>query len=346
MITQVDIARELGLSLMTVYRCLNNKGNVGSRTQELIRRYVREHNYRPNQTARSLKTHHNHFIGILLPSFTYSYYPQIIESIRQNLGEKYHLLLCLSNEDPVMEREQLEVLLSVPVAGILLCPVNSCDSLENCRYLRGQGVPFTLFDRYFEGSDVKCSYVSTESRSASVELVDYLYTLGHRRIAHIGGGLDNSFACQMFEGYCAGLKKHRIKPDARLAFSGALDYETGMAGMRHLLEQGGDFTAVHCANDPIAIGVLEYCRQEGISVPGDISVTGFSDIAISKNVYAPLTTYREPTAEIGRNATELILRQIEGDCEQACEHRLLTGHFVERASCASPKNRNCQRRKL
>lgn len=337
MITQEDIARELGLSNMTVYRCLNNKGSVSPKTRRRIEEFIREKNYRPNQTARNLKLKKNNVIGVLLPSFTYSYYPQIIECIRQNLKSQYNLLLCLSNEDPVMEREQLEVLLSIPVAGIFLCPVNQTESVDNCRFLQEQNVPFTLFDRYFSKDELQCSFVATEARSSSAELVNYLYSLGHRRIAHIGGKNNDSFSQQMFEGYLDALAANNLPYDEKLVYPGTPDYESGWEGMKELVARGVELTAVHCVNDPAAMGAMEFCRRNGIRVPEEISVTGFSDIGSAQNAYAPLTTCREPTEEIGKIATELLLEQIEsGSCIPA-RHYLLKGTFIPRQSCVKLK---------
>ena len=335
MITQKEIARGLGLSYMTVSRCLSGKGYVSSETRKRVEDYVKEHNYRPNLIARSLKLEKSNIIGLLVPSFAYSFYPQIIESIQETLKAMgYNLLLCLSSEDPKLEREELETLLAVPVDGILMSPVDSPVAVENCAFLKDSRVPFTLFDRYFNDDQIDCSYVATDSLTASRKLLDYLVECGHRRIAHIGGKPDNSFARLMFEGYKAGLKKNGLEYRPELVHRGHLDESTGAAGIKRLRGAGAKFSAVHTANDPIAIGVLSACRRLNVRIPKDLSVTGFSDIAAAANVYAPLTTVREPAREIGRIAADCIVKQINSDDKSLRIKKLLPGEFVERESCS------------
>ena len=336
MVTQEKIAEDLGLSLMTVYRCLSGKGSVGAKTRKRIEDYIKKHNYRPNMMARSLKLKKSNIIGLLVPSFTYSFYPEIIESIQETLKKRdYNLLLCLSNESAKAELEELEMLMTIPVDGILMSPANSASSVENCRFLKSHKMPFVLFDRYFQEDEVDCSYVATDSFAASKQLVDYLVKCGHRKIAHIGGSLKNSFARLMFEGYKEGLKENGLKFDDKLVYRGKLEEITGLNGIRHFLDSGLKFTAVHTANDPIAIGVLEICQELGIKIPDELSVTGFSDITIAKNVYAPLTTVKEPTFEIGRIAAEGLVEQIETEEGTAVPTKeLLLGEFIARKSCS------------
>lgn len=334
MVTQKQIAADLGISLMTVYRCLNGKGYVGKKTRERIDDYIRKHNYRPNLTARSLKLKRTDTIGLVVPSFSYSYYPEIIESIRRTLDGKYHLLLSLSDDSDETERTALEMLMSIPVDGILLSPTGSPASLKTCRELRKQKFPFVLFDRYFLHVN-DYPVVSTNCVDSSAELVSRLVKLGHRKIAHIGGKPYDSFAGQMLNGYKAGLEKNGLKYDRRLVKLGELTEQFGNRAMQELLDSGTGFTAVHAGNDPAAIGVMAACRERGIRIPQDISVTGFSDISVSQYLDPPLTTVREPTADIGSMAAELLIRQIEGKEAIGNNIILLPGRFIPRGSTAA-----------
>lgn len=336
MITQADIARDLNLSLMTVYRCLNNKANVSPKTRERILSYIKKHNYRSCLIARALKTRKSNLIGLLVPSFSYSYYPEIIESIRETLANRYHLLLCLSGENVRIEREELEVLGAIPVDGILLSPAAASESRKNCGFLERQNIPYVLFDRFFPAGGQNISYVVTDCFEASRKLVHYLAGLGHRRIAHLGGIQNNSFSRQMYEGYRSGLSDCRLKFDSRLVCYSGLDAPAGRKGLARLLAEGGNFTALHCANDPAAIGALELCRKENIRVPDQLSITGFSDIDQARNLSVPLTTMREPTAEIGRIAAEALIRRIENPMAEPVRKQLPAA-FIERGSCSAPR---------
>ena len=335
MTTQEDIARALGISLMTVYRYLSGSGKVSAKTSARIDEYIREHNYRPNLMARALKTRRSNLIGLLMPSFSYSYYPEIIESIRSTLGDKYNLLLCLSGESAESELKELEMLLTIPVDGILMSPVRGDRSVEHCRYLDKHNVPYVLFDRYFPEDKLACSYVTTDCVNESRKLVHYLYGLGHRKIAHLGGTPDESFSRSMLEGYKLGLADCNLPWDEKLVKQGELSTEVGCSLLKEWYDDKLPFTALHAANDPLAIGALEACRSLGVKVPQELSITGFSDIVIARNVYVPLTTVREATAMIGRIAAETLIKAIENPGENTKNKVLLPGTFVERESCCS-----------
>ena len=331
MITQEQIAKELGLSVMTVYRCLSGNGCVSSATRKRVQEYMQKCNYRPNLMAQSLKRRSSNIIGLIVPSFSYSYYPEVIESIRTSLGLKYNLVLALSGDDPLEERKALEMLLGIPVAGILISPAASESSVENCRYIADSQIPFVMFDRYFN-EDPAWSYVATDCSAGSAQLVRYLYSLGHRQIAHIGGS-EGSFARQIFEGYCKGLTECGLPFDPALVIRTSADEKSGGSAMAELLKSSRTFTAVHTASDPLAIGVMNCCREMNVAIPERISVTGFSDIMVAKQLAVPLTTFREPTMEIGAESVRLLLEKISGDPGVLPGHLKLPGTFVERNSC-------------
>ena len=332
MVTQEQIAKELGLSVMTVYRCLSGNGCVSAATRKKVADYMRARNYRPNLMAQSLKRKKSNIIGLVVPSFTYSYYPEIIESIRHALGLKYNLVLALSADDPLEEHKALEMLLGIPVAGILFSPALSHGTSENCRFIAEANVPFVMFDRFFN-DDPHWSYVATDCCAGAEELVKYLFSLGHRRIAHAGGS-EGSFAEEMFKGYCRGLEACGLEFDPDLVVRSFPDEAGGRAAVDTLLERKKNFTACHTASDPLAIGVMDRCRERSLAVPGDVSVTGFSDIMMAKHLAVPLTTVKEPTVCIGEEAVRILLRQINGE-KAAAEHVKLPGTFVERSSCAA-----------
>ncbi|MBQ9754162.1 MAG: LacI family DNA-binding transcriptional regulator [Lentisphaeria bacterium] len=331
MITQEQIAKELGLSVMTVYRCLSGNGCVSAATKKRVEEFMRSRNYRPNLMAQSLKRQSSNIIGLVVPSFSYSYYPEVIDSIRTCLGLQYNLVLALSGDDPVEERKALEMLLGIPVAGILISPAASGKSVENCRYIADSQVPFVMFDRYFS-EDPSWSYVAADCFAGAAELVRYLFKLGHRKIAHIGGS-EGSFAQQIFEGYCRGLEECQLPLDISLVIRTRADEKSGALAAAQLLSSGKEFTAIHTASDPLAMGVMTCCRERNVAIPERISVTGFSDIMVAKQLSVPLTTFREPTAEIGAESVRLLLEKISGTPGASPGHLKLPGVFVERSSC-------------
>jgi DNA-binding LacI/PurR family transcriptional regulator len=309
MLTQEDIAKAVGLSRMTIYRYLTGK-SVTQKTRDKIERYISNRGYRPNLTARGLVLKQTKLIGLLVPSVSYSYYPEVVEAIQKEIKTRgYNVLLCVSDEDPEQEREELDLLLSIPVDGIIISPTSNSQSEANCKLLEKEKPPFVMFDRYF--TNVNASYVTTNSSVASKKLVQHLIDMGHRLIAHIGGPQSNAFAKGILEGYRRALQKNKIAVDEDLIASVSMDGSDCIPSFQKILQQEKRPTAVQAVNDPVAIEILKAANKMAIRVPEDLAVIGFSDSRLSEMLAVPLTTVREPTKIMAAQVANILVDQIE-----------------------------------
>ncbi len=332
MLTQKDIAKAVGLSRMTVYRYLTGR-NVTTKTKEKIEGFFKKRGYRPNLTARSLVLKQTNLIGLLVPSVSYSYYPDVVEALQKEVKARgYNLLLCVSNEDPEQERAELDLLLSIPVDGIIISPTSYPQSELNCKSLETEKLSFVMFDRFF--SSIDASYVTTNSFSASKKLVQHLIDLGHRSIAHMGGPPANAFANGILRGYRSALRENKIPIRKELIFSVRMDGSDCLPAFQRLLGMEHKPTAVQAVNDPVAIAMLAEARKQGIRVPDDIAIIGFSDSKMSSMLATPLTTVSEPTARMASEAVSILIDQIEKKSRKKVVKRL-EGKIIIRRSCGA-----------
>ncbi len=341
-LTQQEIAKKLGISEMTVYRCMCNHGSVSSQTREKIENFVRESGYQPNLMARSLVRKKSFLIGVLVPSLTSPFYLEILE-VMQNIFKQhnYHLLLSSSNGNPETEAEELNVFRSIPVTGILWCPLNGSKSARNCRKILNQQIPLVLFDRCFFPGEAAHDYghVVTDSAGAARQLTEYLIGLGHRRIALLADNLEASSCRAIEQGYRAALAGHGIEAVEPLLISGngeVTGIEFGKRALSELIDRNAPFTAVQAVSDEIAIGVMESAREHDLQIPGDFSLAGFGGVSILPYLSVRLTTIQEDKAEMGRKAAEMLLEEIEQyETDTAAESRQiqLPGTLTEGASC-------------
>lgn len=332
MLTQEDIAKAVGLSRMTIYRYLIGK-NVTQKTRDKIERFISNRGYRPNLTARGLVLKQTKLIGLLVPSVSYSYYPEVVEAIQKEIKTRgYNVLLCVSDEDPGQEREELDLLLSIPVDGIIISPTSKSQSEANCKLLEKEKPPFVMFDRYF--TNVNASYVTTNSYAASKKLVQHLIGMGHRLIAHIGGPQSNAFAKGILQGYRHVLQKNKIAVHEDLIVSVAMDGSDCIPAFRRILQQKKRPTAIQVVNDPVAIEILKAAKTMGIIVPEDLAVVGFSDSRLSEMLAVPLTTVREPTGIMAAAAVHILVDQIETKSKKKIEKNL-PGKIILRRSCGA-----------
>jgi len=329
MLTQEDIAKAVGLSRMTIYRYLTGK-RVTQKTRDKIERFINNRGYRPNLTARGLVLKQTKLIGLLVPAVSYSYYPEVVEVIQKEIKTRgYNVLLCVSDENPEQEREELDLLLSIPVDGIIISPTSKSQSEVNCKLLEKEKPPFVMFDRYF--TNVNASYVTTNSFAASKKLVQHLIDMGHRLIAHIGGPQSNAFAKGMLQGYRHALQKNKIAVDEDLIISVAMDGSDCIPAFQKIFQQKKRPTAVQAVNDPVAIEILKAAKKMGIVIPEDLAVVGFSDSRLSEMLAVPLTTVREPTRIMAATAVRILVDQIETKSKKKIQ-KSLPGKIILRRS--------------
>ena len=329
MLTQNEIARRAGLSRMTVYRYLSGQ-KVSKKSRASIEEVLTDSEYRPNLTARSLVLKRTNLVGLLVPSVSYSFYADLIQVIQRSIKESgYNLLLTVSNEDPKQEKEEIDVLLSIPVDGIIVIPTSSEESEDNCAILAREKLPFIMVDRYFE--KLNASYVVTDAYAASKNIVQYLIDLGHRKIVHFGGSASNSFARDVRRGYIDALKQNKIQVDDALLFSGSMEGADAPDVFSQVLEIEETPTAIQAVNDVNAIAIFEEAKKNNIRIPEEISVVGFSDIRTSHLLEIPLTTVREQVTEMGQEAARMLVARMEGKRKRK-EVQLLQGELIIRKS--------------
>ncbi len=329
MLTQNEIARLAGLFRMTVYRYLNGK-KLSSKSRRLIDGVLSHIEYRPNLTERSLVLKRTNLIGLLLPSVSYSFYPDIIQAIQRTIKRAgYNVMLAVSDEDPAQEKEEIDLLLSIPVDGIIIIPTSSADSEENCSLLVKEDHPFVMVDRYFDR--INASYVATDAFTASKKIVQYIIDLGHKRIAHVGGPASNSFARGVSQGYVAALKQNKIRVDDALIFTGSMEGADVPDLFEEILEINDPPTAIQAVSDIVAIAIIEESKKRGLKIPEDFSLIGFSDIRTAHLLEVPLTTVREQASLIGEEAAKILVNKLQGKTKRKVV-KLLEGELIIRKS--------------
>jgi LacI family transcriptional regulator len=329
MLTQNEIANMAGLSRMTVYRYLSGQ-KVSKKSKVTIEEVLAHSEYRPNLTARSLVLKRTNLVGLLVPSVSYSFYGDLIQVIQRAIKKSgYNLLLTVSNEDPAQEKEEIDILLSIPVDGIIVIPTSTQESEKNCSVLAKEKLPFVMVDRYFE--KLNASYVATDAYAASKNIVQYLIDLGHRHIVHFGGDVSNSFARDVKNGYIAALKANKIKVDNGLIFSGSMDGEDVPDIFNKILAIEQKPTAIQAVNDVNAIAIIEEAKRNRIQIPKHISLVGFSDVRTAHLLEVPLTTVREQVTVMGEEAARMLIARMTGKRKRK-DIQLLEGELIIRQS--------------
>lgn len=327
-----DVARRAGVSVSTVSYVMNGTGPVADRTRSRVLAAIREVGFEPNQAARSLKRGSAAAIGLIVPDLRNEFFALVAEGV-QDVAFSRDVLVVLCSSDANIERETsyARLLRRRRVDGVV--------------YLSGTGVspgalfelaergPVVFVDELIAGLDVP--FVGSDNRRGARAVAEHVLDRGHRRLAVIGGPAALWTAEQRLAGYREALAGAGLDPDSVPVVLGDYRQESGYRLSLALLTDGPGQrpTALLCANDLMAIGALQYCREAGIRVPEELSVVGFDDIPVAPLLSPPLTTVRQPAREMGRQATELLLSRLQAP-SPALERTLLPVELRVRESVA------------
>ena len=335
-----DVASLAGVSIKTVSRVVNHEPNVRDSTREKVERAIEQLKYRPNVSARNLASHHAHLIVLVYddPSFYEAPSAQYIINMQEGAlkacnGAGFELLIHPCNYRDTHVGRELHTLISrVRPAGIIIAaPLSSMPRIV--RAVRETGTPFV---RLSPGSGNGGEYtVATNDREFSAEMTRYLASLGHKHIAFIKGNTAHKAVSNRYDGYTDGLKQSGLPYRAELVAQGDNSLGSGEACAAELLQHEPRPTAIFCANDDMAAGVLRVATRLGIRVPEELSIAGCDDIALCQQLFPSLTTIRQPLSAMAEIAS---IALIEGSRGRPHEPRrdVVPGSLEIRESTAPP----------
>jgi LacI family transcriptional regulator len=301
-VTIRDVAERAGVSTATVSRALSGAKPVSPTVLEQVTRAASDLGYSGNGIASALRRSRTDTVGMVVPSIANPFFTALVEGVEhalQRVGRQ--LFLCSSRSDPDLEAQRLRSLVARQVDGIVISPAHGVRSHEAVAWAAGQ-LPLVQVDRYVAGVD--SDWVGVDDDLALRLVVDHLADVGVRSAAFISSTLTNSST----ELRVTGFREHTARRG--LAVSQVLlgDYSIGWGreAMHRLLAAGSLPDAVACADDLIALGVLQVCAEVGVGVPADLLVTGFDDIPYAALSNPPLTTVRQPQDDIAGEAVRLL----------------------------------------
>jgi DNA-binding LacI/PurR family transcriptional regulator len=329
-VTIRQVAETAGVSIATVSRVLNGHSDVSADTREAVQRVLHEHGYQAGTRSRQAPTG---VVGVMVPLVHPGYFAEILSGASEALYEHdLRVMLCPTRHSHERETSLLDRLAGGEADGaVLVLPEESAGELLA---LADHGFPFVIVDprtEVPEGIPVVCAAHSSGATHATRHLLD----LGHRRIGVIGGPEGWMATQERLRGYHAALAGAGVLPDRCLVRYSDFRISGGRAEAAALLDLPDPPTAVFAFNDSMAIGVMQEATARGLRVPGDLSVVGFDDTVEAAVVVPGLTTVRQPLAEMGRTAAQMLGELIEGAALRTNRIELST-ELIIRESTAAP----------
>jgi LacI family transcriptional regulator len=305
-ITLKDVAREAGVHISTASRALNEETRSGlsAETADRVIAAAELLGYQPHPFARGLRTNTTRSVGMVVPDLISPFIPPILAGAQHSLAEVgYSLLIGSDDESPPRTRTAVETFLDRRVDGLIVANAHLTFNPPDA-VLRNE-VPTVLVSRSVEDASVPA--IVGDDQAALSLVVRHLVGLGHTGIAHVAGPLDISTGLFRRDGFIDAIEQAGLAPsDCTIFEAGSFRSEDGHAACGRLLDSGDAITAIVAANDLLALGCIDAIRERGLSVPGDLSVSGYDNIALVDRLDPALTTISLPYEEMGTMAGRLL----------------------------------------
>lgn len=337
-ITIKDIAKALGISTSTVSRALSDAWDCKRETREQVLAMAKKLNYHPNLNAKNLQNKRTGTIGIIIPEFVSSFFPNVIMGIQEVLyQENYHMFITQSNENRAQELENLKLLREHMVEGIIISTTNEGGNEDAYRELIDNGMPVVFFNRC--PKTLNASKVLINDCLMAEKAVEHLIATGRRRIIHLLGPVNLEVSAMRAQGFANVMSRHGLDPEGKSIPAGIF-IKDGQAAMEKILASGEELPdAIFCFNDPVAIGAMKALKNAGVRIPEDIAIVGFSEGSMATVVEPQLTTVLQPMKEMGRQATELLLAQLRSPRRPSPKTVCLDATLnIRGSSVVQPKN--------
>lgn len=330
-----DVAREAGVSTATVSHVINETKYVSDATRQKVQEAIEKLNFYPNAHARSLASGRSNIIGLLVSDISNPFFPELIKSIEASAFEHgYNLMLFNTNYDAKRAADYVRRLIELKVAGVALMTAELEPALiEELKKKQVRAVFNDLGTVTEHMSNIILDYaVGIE------EAVRHLVSLGHQKIAHIAGSSRIRSGKIRRDAFIDSMKRHLPDIKNPMIFEGDFRFESGRMAATEILDLKELPTAIIAANDMMALGAMQELKTAGVSIPRDISIIGFDDIAFAALSEPPLTTVCSPRVEIGRRAIEALMTTIERPNLPGVEIRIPT-YLITRRSTAPPRKK-------
>ena len=311
--TLKEIADQLGLSVPTVSKALKDYPDVSKKTKGLVKELAKNLNYTPNAFAVNLRTKESKTIGLIIPEIVHHFFSNVIKGIISQAEKKGYLVIILqSNESYDLEKKQVELLLRQQVDGVIISIANETADFTHLNDIININKPLIMFDKI--AKIVPCSKVIIDDRKAAYDATKHLIDIGCKRIAHFRGPLLPQNSIDRFLGYKKALLDHNMQYDSSLVYiceCGDNSFQEGETNAKKILKDHNNVDGIFINTDLVAIGALTEFIRQGIKIPEQISIVGFSNWFMSSVISPSLTTINQPGFEMGKIAFKQLFKEIK-----------------------------------
>lgn len=309
-ITLKEIATKLGISITTVSKALKNYPDVSEKTKNAVIELAQTLHYTPNSFAVNLRTKESKTIGLIIPEVMHHFFSNVINSIIDEAEKNGYLVIILQSSETLdLEKKQVELLINKRVDGIIMSLSNESNNDEHIKGIISREIPFVMFDKIAKLTT--CSKVVIDDQKAAFNATQHLIDNGCKKIAHIRGPLNPQNSIDRYIGYKKALEKNNIPFDPKLVYTcEKVTFLEGKDFAEQIIQEHPDVDGIFAITDLVAVGVLAFCNENNIKIPGQVAVIGFSNWFMSQVITPKLSTVDQPSHEMGIASFNLLLEEI------------------------------------
>ena len=307
-----DLAQELGVSIATVSRALRSSPEIGQDMQAKVKELAKRLNYRPNPFAQSLRKEAPRVIGVVIPNLVTHYYAAVLDGIEDGARkEGYSVISANTHEDTDAEIRAIDNFIGLHVEGIIACLSQNTTDYSHFEEIANMGIPLVFFGRTCLTD--RFSSVTANGDEAAFQATQHLIDTGSRRIAFIGGPNHLDMVKRRKHGYLEALRENRIPIDRNLVACEKIDYQWALDTTVRLLQQADRPDAILAFNDIITFAAFTAIKQQGLRIPEDVALIGFTDDVHAQYVTPRMSAIEDQSHLMGQTACRLLLKNINGD---------------------------------
>jgi len=326
-----DLAEELHISISTVSRALKNHPDISPALTQKVQELAKQRHYIPNPYAIRLLKQGSKTIGVIVPDIVTHFYSSVISGIEAYTKEKgYAVVISSSQESCLKEKDNIDNLLNLRVDGLIICLSKQTTDFKHFDKIIEGNTPLVFFDRVCRTGEIS-SVVADNYEAARMATLHFFQT-GSKRIAFINGPGDLNIAKERLSGYLAGLKDCGLKISKDLLASCDMTPESATSATQKLLALDVIPDAILSINDTVAFAAMKEIKKQGLKIPKDIALVGFTDEFHATIVEPELTSIMHPTFEMGQEAARLLINQLESKIPETPRQIVMRTRLVIRES--------------
>ncbi|MDN5202111.1 LacI family DNA-binding transcriptional regulator [Fulvivirgaceae bacterium BMA10] len=307
--TITEIARALAITPSAVSKALNNHPRISDTTKEAVAAMAKKMNYQPNHLASALRKGKSNLLGVVIPMANISFFSSVVKGVEDVVNaEGYNVIISQSHDSFEKECTNIEALLKTQVDGIIASIGNETTDLQHYENVKEKGVPLIFFDRVDESLGVDTIII--DDYLGAFRAAEHLIDQGCKRIAHIGGHKHVPLYHNRIKGYLEALRTHHLPIEEELIWESGLEIKDGREITEKLLALSNPPDAIFASSDYSALGAQQLLLEQGINIPDEIAIIGFSNEPFTSYVTPSLSTVNQHSEQMGQRAAKIFLERM------------------------------------